>query len=699
MEGEGGLVTDTLSINGKPAEKSDYNPDDRVKARTSDCIQEFWYARQVMNNPYLEFNNKDVVSELTEDQRSFNAWTPPKSEDPDEAWLSDAYDPIVRNKVISIAAHLTRAMVMPQWEAYNSESHDQRDAAYAMGHLVEWAAYESGYVQNFLYAVFDALVTPAAIVHHEYAEVYRDIKIPTAEVDQVTKQKWTIKTVLDEEYSGFQDTLLGVDELFIANPYIPGRQIQRQPYLIWRRMITWEEAYAKYHRNENFQKYVRKGVQLLFDQQTLLFYRQYDENLRGRMCEEVIYWNRQKDLRLVFVNGVMLTDPDQPNPRLDKKYPFVVGGYSPFNHRFFWYSSLVKAMSNNERAVNDLYRMIVDGTQLQLFKPVAVIGEESVDSSIPIPGNIVNLKADTKLNPLDFGNNLNAGIEAYTLIRKNLSETATSDRTPDNETDATALQISQEDQEAMVMLGMFAKMISFMVNDWGMLFMGDVLQHMTVPQLDQILGADTDAPLKYRTFALGQNASGGTKKQRRISFVGDLQEKMQDKPRDKHGRILDFDRLTEEGGLKGKHELIDIDPAEFRKLKFKCRTDARDMLPPSDAVMRALNLEEFDRMIQSPNADQEEALLFLLGSYPATRDNPDRFVSKTPQGANPAAQNGVMPKGLPGGIPDNGAPGNGQGGNPGALNFPKKAPVRAQGAMQNIMGAQMAQNKPAMKAV
>lgn len=673
-------------LNGSVAGRSDYNPDERVRARTAEVLRDFWYARQTMNNPYLDFNNKSVISELTDDQHSFNAWVPPKSDDPDEEWRSDAYDPIVRNKVISISAHLTRALVFPQWEAVNSEDKEDRDAAMVMSHLVEWAADQSNYVENFLYAVIDALVTPAAIVHHEYAQVYRTIKDPLPEPDPETGKKWKEVTIVDEELSGFQDTLIGVDELFIADAYI--RNIQLEPYLIWRRVIQYDTAYAKYHGNKVFDDYVREGVQLLFDQQTLVFYRQYDENLRGRMVEEVIYWNRKKDLRLVFVNGAMLTDPDQPNPRKDKKYPFVKGGYSPFRRNFFWYSSLVKTLSNNERQINDLYRMIMDGTAIQLIKPVAVQGEETIDSSVPIPGNIINLHSDTKITPMDFGNNLSAGFEAYKLIRANMGEASVADRTPDNVVDQTAFQVSQEEQEAMIMLGMFAKMISFMVRDWATLFAGDVLQHLTVGQVDEILGSGndgtnndpTEAPtLKFRTLILpSKGARGG----RRVSFDSELGEKTKDMPHNKKGEVLDFNRLTEEGGPKAKDKIISVDPALWRQLKFKCRINAHDLLPPSDAVSRALNIEEFDRMIQSPSIDQDEALFILLGSYPATKENPDKYISKNkPVDATPTNSNGIMPQNL-------------------QSQFGAQAgrkPTSAQGAMSRIMGASMAQRKPFMK--
>ena len=53
------------------------------------------------------------------------------------------------------------------------------------------------------------------------------------------------------------------------------------------------------------------------------FYEQYDDELQSRLVEEIIYYNRQLDLQIVFVNGVIMTPHNEPNPRKDKNYPFA----------------------------------------------------------------------------------------------------------------------------------------------------------------------------------------------------------------------------------------------------------------------------------------------------------------------------------------------------------------------------------------
>ena len=54
--------------------------------------------------------------------------------------------------------------------------------------------------------------------------------------------------------------------------------------------------------------------------------------------------------------------------------------------------------------------------------------------------------------------------------------------------------------------------------------------------------------------------------------------------------------------------------------------------PSSENVKKAMNLEAYDRAIANPLLDQEAVTrALLLRSYDATKDDPDRFISKCPK--------------------------------------------------------------------
>ena len=619
------------------APRSIYKPDKKEIDRIQEILKKFSLSHELMHKTYQEFNDKSLITMTDQCQKLWNSWREPKSSNPDESWKSNAVRPIVRNRTISIAAHITGSLVTPHIEAQNKDQLTDKDAATVMRNLLEWANEQADYTKTFVYTVIAALVNPGVIIHTEYGEVYRTIK----EIDE--KGQWKEKKTLDQLLSGFRDSIVPLDELFIANIY--QHDIQKQPYLIWRRIIDYSEAMTKYGDNQNFQNYVRPGIHTLFDSATATFYDVYDHTLEERLVEEVIYYDRYQDLQVVIVNGVMITDPDQPNPRKDKRYPFAKGGYELIDEgRFFYYFSLVRKMKDDAEIINTLYRMIIDGTFLQLMPPLAIFGDEIQGSNVITPGTSISFSQDSKIQPIDINSNVGLASGILEKMERSVSESSSDilqsgQQAPGSQ---TAFEISRLEQNAMVMLGMFGKMVGFLVKDLGTLRMGDILQHMTVAEIDQIVG--DQSVLKYRSFLVPNQLEQGKNTNHRIMFTGN--EDLFNKPEETRG----FDMLAAEGGapleqipnlspedrqkfqqkaVNGDTRLFMVNPQAFRDLKYKVVVRPDVTTPPSDNLKKALNLELYDRAIANPLANQQALFRdLLLGSYENTRDNVDKYVTE-----------------------------------------------------------------------
>lgn len=616
---------------------SRYQPSKKVKARIAQVMEHFEVGREIMTTPYREFNDMSVLDRQSIDQASFNSYVEPKSSDPDEAWKSQAVRPIVRNRTISIAAHVTGTLIYPQVYAQNEQDENDNDSADVMRDLMEWAGEQANYVRTFLYATIGALVNPAVIIHTEFAESYRTVK------EIVDDGAWEEKRVLDELFSGFQDTIVPIDELYIGDIRQP--DIQKQPFLIWRRAIDWSAAQAKHGDKANFKKYVRPGMQSVFDADSQQFYDVEDESLHNRLVEEVIYYNRIEDLQLVVVNGVLLTDPDQPNPRKDKRYPFAKTGYELIGDgQFFYYYSLVRKMSKDEEVINTLYRLVIDGTYLQLVPPIAVYGDEEINSSVITPGTMTVFAENTEMEAINIGSNLSAGLAALEKVEASASESSNDvlQSGQDAGSGNTAFEVSRLEQNARIMLGLFAKMTGLLVKDLGELRMSDILQHLTVADVNKLLG-DGDR-LAFQTFLIPEKNIEGKKKSRRIVFdASTYQDEMPPEHR-KSPLDMSFDVLKAEGGMNSDVEICRVVPKLFRERKFRVKVSPETITPPSDNVKRALNLELYDKAVQSPFANPEALYRdLLLGSYDATKSDTDKYTVK-PEDRQPQDMPGTPSK-------------------------------------------------------
>ena len=606
---------------------SQYAPNDDEKTVRSMIIRQFTLGYQTMYKPRREFNDMSVIGRMTVDQMAFNTYQPNNGDAPEgdliNGWRSNAIRPIVRNKCISIAAHATSQLIFPKIFAYNGQSDVQEDSARVMEDLMEWAADQCNYEKTSLNAVISAIVNPASITYSEYGEVFRTVKREKGE-----DGKWIAEKELDEDQSGFKDTPVPVDELYIENFY--ENDIQKQGWLIWRRVIGYDLASTKYGDRKNW-KYVKPGVQILFNDANQTFYESYDSNMRTDSVEELIYWNKKLDVKLGVVNAVLMTDFDNPNPRNDKLYPFSKFGYENMDEgKCFYYKSLAFKMQSDANIVNTLYPMIVDGTYLNIFQPMINIGSETIGSDVIVPGGVTTLTdPNSKLTPIQVAGNIKVGMDTLMEVEKSVSESSEQPilNGDSAQSGTTAYEISRQEQNANTVLGLFIKMIAQFVRQYGRLRVGDTLQYMTIVDADKI----TDSPdLVYKAFLVKGKGKKGSKK---IEFTDDVSE---DPITEKEKLSKSYEVLKEEKS-KGM-EIYKVNPTLFRELNYRLVVSPDVLHPRSEDLERAQKLELYDRAIQNPSANQEEVYKdFLLGAYPDIKE-PEDYVQKQqaqPQGQPP----------------------------------------------------------------
>lgn len=624
---------------------SEYTIPDEAKATYAMIIKHFQLGDVTMQTPRVELNDMSVLQRDQIDQMSWNTYQPnngqPAGFDNITDWRSRAVRPVVRNKCISIAAHANARLIFPKIFAYNNQSQSQQNAARAMEELMEWSAEQSNYAYFSLLRTIVAMYSPASIGHQEYAEVYRKVRVPK------DGGGFEEKVIIDENLSGFQNSVVSVNELYIENFF--ENDIQKQGWLIWRRVQSYSLLEAKYaEKYQNFRKYVRPGVQCIYNDANETFYQVYDSNMRQEDGEEIIYYNRALDLKIIMVNGVFLTEHDNPNPRIDKQYPFDKFGYELINARCFYFKSLAFKLGPDADIVNTLYPMVIDGTYLNLMPPMVAVGGEMVGQEVIMPGVVTTFSSpDADLRSISLATNLKAGMETLAIVENSVNQSSEdpiqagqSEGVPN-----TAYALSRLEQNAATVLGLFVKMISDYVKSFGKLRLSDIVQYLTIADVDQII----DNPeLVYKTFFNGEKSMKGKTKNRRLKFNPDLPTEpiSPDQEMD-----LSYSVLEQQGGDDSDEELYEINPEVFRNLRFMCAVTPDIMNPMSEDLERAYALETFDRAIAQPNTDHDELTrVLLLGTSPATRKNPDKFMAK-PQDMMAAMMNGQMPGAEQGGQP------------------------------------------------
>ena len=596
---------------------SRYQPKGDVLERHKAAQFDYQTADSIRNRSWEEFNNRDLITYMNDNQRAFNSYVPSPSDDPEQAWRANTVRPLTRNKCISVAAHVTAAVLFPNIVAQNLDDEEDRDAAIVMKDLMDFSWQDSEYEKTFVYAVISALFNPAVIIEDGYAEVMRKVK------EMKEDGSYELKEMLDEVYSGFYNNLVPPDELYIGNMY--EHDVQKQPFLIRRRVIEYSDARIKYGDVEAFNKYVKPGVKFLYSDEQQVFYEAYDDNLQERQVEEVIYYNRFSDLELRFINGVLIDDPERPMQRADKLYPFAKTGFEPIDEgRFFYYKPLTDKIALDQGLVDVLYNLAIDATFLQTMPPAVLFGDEEINSSVVVPGKVTPLNEGSNFMPLNPGTNMNAALTMLQKMEQSADESSAGPLVSGNQPiggTPTAFQISTMQQNAMRVMGLFGKMVKFLVEDFGKLRLNTSLQFLTVGEAQETMSGI--AQLKFRSVMVPKDAEGGRKKSKKVEFSLDLPETKEMQEKESFG-ILKREQETE-------MEIARVNPHLFRQLKYKVRVEADMLFANSETVRKAMNLEAYDRLIQNPHADTEAVTRdFLIGNYRPGEE--EKYMKQTEQG-------------------------------------------------------------------
>lgn len=640
-----------LQQNGKIDKKKSpislYQPSDEVKDRISMIRSDMTQGDTSQKRPRREFNDLAFIERLAVDQMAWSVYQPNDGDalqgDVINSWRSNAVRPIVRNKVFSIAAHITAHSLFPKIFAFDQESNEQEDAAQVMSDLIEYSVTNtnSTYSDAALGAVISALVNPVSIVQTEYVETWRTVKRGKQKADGT----YDTEQILDEDLSGFIDEVVPPEQVFIQDFY--QRDIQKQGWVIRRRVRPYTLAKALYGDFADFE-YVKPGVQVIYnDANGQQFYESYDMTQRQDEVEEILYWNKSLDLFLIAVNGVLLTGPNNPNPREDKLYPFAAFGYEflrPAGDCFYWKSLAFKTMPD-DKIVNTLYPMIIDGSYLAIMPPMVNIGGEIIESDVIVPGRVTTFSSpDADLKPLAVqSENLKAGFDALQKVETDINEDAFSPMQqgdmPEGGGNMPAYNMSKLEANAKILMGPFLDTVGRYVKQMGRLRIGDIKQHMTLPEVTQVEGS-ANADLVYKTFIMAAGKS--RKKTKKIKFTLDTP----DKPLTKAEALKhSYDLLAEEGGVDSKFSLAKANPVLFRGLKYMCFVGTDVLKPLSEETEAAWDLQTYDRMVQAPQMfDPEETAKVLLRVSPTTRKHPDQYIAK--QQAPSQAQNPLQQQAL-----------------------------------------------------
>ena len=633
LDSTGRYIKDSVKVikaDPKKDKLSGYTETKEQREATNAFLKDFRNAWQTMHLPRVEFNDMSLYQRHIIDMLAFNTYQEndgnPMMEDRLGGWKSTAIRPVIRNKSISIAAHRTARLPVPKVFAYDENNQEQDESAQVMSYLMDYAKEQANYRFNALFRELAAIYSPISWGYSEYQESYRKVK------DTKGKDgKWSYKIILDETQPCFQHVTISTDQVFFTEFY--ERDCQKQDAILLRRIISYDKAKAKYIDSPNWQ-FVQPGIVVTMDDANTAFYNVYDPHMRGDYVEEVIRWRKSDDSRTVKVNGVWITDCDAVNPRQDHQYPLDSYYFLPINEKCIAGKSLVFAMQSDANIVNKFYRLIEDGSVLNLYPPTVTSGSDKVGVDVMVPGiNLAFSDKDVKVSSLNTVTDqaLNTAMKTMEKVETSISESS-ADPVQQGQSPSgppsTAYEISRIEQNAATVLGFSMQFSLQHAIDYGKLLMSDILQYLTLADAKKITG---DGGLVYKTFIANDSSQVG--KKNKVQFDANLPDTISDKDK----ADMEWALMTQQSGnsikkaLNPTMKLWKANPIKFRDFKYTQVVDADVQNPRSADLSHAYAQELFDNMALHPEMfDVKETGKLLLKNNPLTQRAPDDFLAKTP---------------------------------------------------------------------
>lgn len=636
----GGIVTDKdgdpIDGNGNKLSPSAYQPDPDIQRLFAQVQRDYQVAYTLQNREFDEFDGMSLLKRARLDQETFGAFVGAEFVPAHQRWRWRGRKNTARNKLMGILAHMLAAMLFPYVRATNDRDEEDKMAARVMAILVEEHLRRAGYETKFLYIVLSALVNPAVFVQVEFVQKMQRVKQRLA--------NGTIKIVeaVDEILSGLQLNILPIDEVLLADFYTSN--IQAQPYIIRVRRIPWDQARAEYGSHEDF-KYVEAGKTKIVlsgqDNQTLYDIEWTEADRSYVQVINIQY--RAEDLELDWVGGVFMGNKEDvynSNPIKHRRmqqiegewgtvpvYNIAKSGFEPIDPtgRFAYYKSGAFKEYWDDKSQNFIQRMLLDGTALDVIKPIFGTGIAKMDTTVVAPGAFVGMPPNANVIPYSVGPNLAAAYNAVNQAKEDMSE-STQDKimTGNTQGGVTAYATSQAEKNARIFLGNFGTLLAQLVTEIGELTMDVVIAHTTIGEVNTVLPEGVSR--KFQTI-LSKGKEQGKNVTNRVIFTDEFT-----------GRNFSEDEVTEiewrlydeAGGKDSDQRIYKVNPYLFARNKYSMWVDADQIISKSmgtDEQRNALALQILTSPAVAPFVDMK-TVVEDFAIEPFADGDPDRYTRK-----------------------------------------------------------------------
>lgn len=459
---------------------------DETKAKDK-VLTDFITGRNIVNRNYNQLNNRNIYDAIDDWTMRWNGYIPftdiletnPKS---------TFFINFTRNTIISYLAKV--AMQPPEAKiiAVNKKNSIVNiKLADTLKDLVFYSSNEENGPARFLEAALEVTTKGTVVVYEGYAKYNQETDIPEkfdAETGKI-KYKKGERIIFDNCFQ----RIVPIEDLYISNPYQP--DIQKQPFLIWREITTYEEAETEYGHYANW-KYVKPGQYALTGEPTTFYRNKIYTEMAKSQVEIIRYYHRKKNKHIVLINGIVLYNG--PIPFKDGMYPFAKGIFEPYGNDFFWGAALPQKIMGDQDLLNTYWNLMTDKTYGSLL-PFGLSSDldDFIEDDI-LAANKIRKVGDINKWTFQTLPGVSAGEQNMLQMALNMAKedagnvSGGADAYTNKGGTVTARQVLLQQQEGMQKMGFSMNFLEDFERDRTELRINHILQFYSIPKIEKITG-------------------------------------------------------------------------------------------------------------------------------------------------------------------------------------------------------------------
>lgn len=564
-----------------------YQPSEKEQEIISGVWSQWQKANDQRQQTYRYFNDRSLIEYVNDSVDRFNGYIEPRL-DPVADWGAKVFNNVTRSKTVAIIANITAERVRAEFFPQDQQSPDDMRAAQLIKHVEDYTYYKNKDDQQQFFTTLEAAVKGTAIGYEGYKLDKRKIK----EIQDFNPETGEVK-FKDSEITDWDDVYGENIPLF---DFYPGniweREMQKQPFVIWRTVLDEDVFKAEFEKYRNADKV--RTQQALMGEDTNVDRSKLSttdvngvtayvsEGVADDMIEVIRYFNKWTDEFHIIANGVLLTKVNSPLPWDHKSYPFWSTIFEPFAEDFFYGKSVPDKMRSNQDVLNTLYRMMLDQSFLSINPPILTQGVENIRDEGLYPGRRIAMDDVPNTKIMEIPGPQPAHFQIIKMVEENLKKESLDDPSSGiSGSRVSAFEVGVSKEAAQKLLSLFLRCLEWGVRDKTELRVKNILQFYRLPKYGEVDPSGMEA---YRRVVIDETTLVDGTKGRQVIQMAPSRDMMPPSA-----------MITEaemEYGKQGENVAFSFMTTELLKnLDLKIKIVPNSSLKMSEALKRALELD------------------------------------------------------------------------------------------------------------